>query len=420
MALQSRLTAVNEQHYDTEYTVGERMTNQPLAVAVMLLGGFFAGILFRRLRLPGVTAYILFGLLLSPSVFNIIPPALDKELALIKTLGLGVIALIVGGELKLQHIRHLRRSIFYATAGLSVMTFSLVFCSMYLFARLPFPIALLLGVTATATAPAPVIAVIKELRAGGPLTSTMLGSVAVADAMAILLFGVVSAVVATSLAGASASLFRAFVFTAQELLGSLLLGVLSGVALVLFAGKYKDKNQRLLLLLAVILLNSGISQAVHFSALLVNLICGITVANLHKQPHHFFSVLEVIETLLFIAFFTLAGASLRLDTLVANWPVALVYIVARTTGVISGVTAGTFLSGADGVVRRYLGRSLLSKAGVTIGLVLLIQSRFPEIAAVVTAVELSAITAFELVGPVITRNSLIRAGEAGNLLERQI
>ena len=52
-----------------------------------------------------------------------------------------------------------------------------------------------------------------------------------------------------------------------------------------------------------------------------------------------------------------------------------------------------------------------SKAGVTIGLVLVVQGRFPELALIITAIELAAVTVCELIGPMGTRYALISSDE---------
>lgn len=103
---------------------------------------------------------------------------------------------------------------------------------------------------------------------------------------------------------------------------------------------------------------------------------------------------------------------MHLDILVANWFVAVIYIVARGIGKVGGAFMGAHMSRAPEVVRKYLGFAMFSKAGVTIGLVLLVQSRFPEIAAPIIAVELAAVAVCELIGPMGTRFALVASGEA--------
>lgn len=387
--------------------------NQALALFIVLMGGFLASMFVRRLHLPGVTGYVLFGLLLSPSLLGAFSQQLVLELALIKTLGLGLIALVIGGEMEIKQVRSLGRTIICSAVGLSAFTFAIVFSTMYIIARLPLPVSLILGVTATATAPAPPLTVIREMKARGPLTSTLLGLVATADALAIFAFGIISAIVSSIMSGANVLGTEFYSQAAWELLGSLILGLFSGAAISFLFTKYRDGNKRLVILLSIILFNSGIAQVAHFSPLLVNLVSGFIFANINPRPRQALAVLEHIETPLFIAFFTLAGSTLPLDILLANWQIALLYILARTFGILLGVGAGTTLSGAPSKVRRYLGPSVLSKAGVTIGLVLLVQGRFPAIAGIITAIELAAVTFFEIAGPVLTRLSLVFAGEAG-------
>ncbi|MBS4032163.1 MAG: cation:proton antiporter [Clostridiales bacterium] len=388
------------------------LNNQALVIALLLFGGLLLSILFRRFRIPSVSAYIFLGLILSPSLLNIIPGNVTKELVIIKTLGLGFIAFIVGGELKLDRIQSLRKSILYMTGLLSSVTFLFVFLAMYFVIRLPLPVALLLGATSTTTAPAPPVTVMRELRARGPFTTTLLGTVAMADAAAILLFGLISAVVSTLLAGGQGTIMSALQYSAIELLGSLALGSLVALCIAILFTKYDAGKYSLVIMLGTILLVIGISEIAHFSPLLANLICGFTFANLYNKADFVLSSLDPVEAPLFIAFFALAGTTLQLGVLVANWPIALTYIIMRSVGILVGVGLGARLSNAGENIRRYLGSAVLSKAGVTIGLVMLVQTRFPEIAGIVTAVEFAAIAFFEIIGPILTRNAIIKSGEA--------
>jgi Kef-type K+ transport system membrane component KefB len=357
-----------------------------------------------------VVGYILIGLVLSPSLLHVIPAQLNKELEIVKILGLGMIALMIGGELELKRLKKIAKSVVWITIVQILGAFIVVFVAMFYILRLPLTISLLLGAMATATAPASPVAVIREYKAKGTFTSTLLGVVALDDAVCIILFGVVSALVAILLKGGNLGIL-AISEPLKEIFGSAGIGFLSGLVLIFVLRFLNERNQKLVVLLGFALLNSGIAYMFHFSPLLINMITGFTVANLHTQPE-VFQCFEDVELPIYVVFFTLAGASLHLDVLAANWFPAVIYILARGIGKVSGAFLGARLGNADKIVQKYLGFAMFSKAGVTIGLLLLVQGRFPELALMITAIELAAVTVCELVGPLGTRFALISSGEA--------
>lgn len=385
------------------------ITIQSLGIGIILLLGYWGGRLAQKFKFPGVVGYVLVGLALSPSAFNIIPETLNNELEIIKILGLGIIALLIGSELQIKNLKVLGRDIMIITFVQVAGAFLFVFGGMYFILDLPLTTSLLLGAMATATAPASPLAVIREYKAKGPFTSTLLGVVAVDDAVCIVFFGIISAIVAVILQGGTLGI-SSLAAPAIELIGSIILGAIFGIILSFFLDKVEDRHQKVLLLVSIALINSGLSTILGLSALLVNMVSGFMVANIYPRPKEI-GYLEDIEILVYVCFFVLAGASLHIDILLDNWVLALVYIIARSIGKVGGAFLGARMSGAPVVVQKYLGFAMFSKAGVTIGLIMLVQGRFPEIATVITAIELAAITAFELFGPLGTKYALISSGE---------
>ena len=388
------------------------VTNQVLGIALLLLIGYFGGRLARLFKMPSVTGYVIAGMLIGPSVFSMLPRELGVELESVKVLGLGMIAMIIGGELEIPRLKQLGRSIYWITPVQVIMTFIVVFTGMFWVGKMELVHSLMFGAMATATAPATPVAIIREYNAKGKFTSTLMSIVAIDDAACIILFGLVSAAVGVLLNGTRFTIASIWPPMA-ELGGSILIGAITAFALILLLRQIRDKSHRLVLLLGIILLNSGISQIFHFSPLLTNMASGFVVANFFTRPSSLFVIFNDIELPIFILFFTLAGLSLHLDILVDNWEMALLYVVVRTIGKVGGVSLGAHLGGATAEIKKYLGFAMLSKAGVTIGLLLLVQSRFPVIAPVITAVELAAVSVFEIVGPGFTRYALFASGEAG-------
>lgn len=382
---------------------------QPLGIAIILLFGLLGGRLVRRIKIPMVVGYILIGLILSPSLLHVIPAQLNNELEIVKILGLGMIALMIGGELELKRLKKIANSVVYITIVQILGAFIVVFVATFYILKLPLTISLLLGAMATATAPASPVAVIREYKAKGTLTSTLLGVVALDDAVCIILFGIVSALVAILLKGGTLGILT-ITEPLREVFGSAVIGFLTGLILIFVLRFITERNQKVVVLLGFALLNSGIAYMYHFSPLLINMITGFTVANLYTEPE-VFQCFEDVELPIYVVFFTLAGASLHLDVLAANWFPAVIYILSRGIGKVGGAFLGAKLGQADKIVQKYLGFAMFSKAGVTIGLLLLVQGRFPELAVIITAIELAAVTVCELIGPMGTRFALISSGE---------
>ena len=388
--------------------------SQPLGIAIIIIAGFVFGKFVSYLKMPMVVGYIIAGVILGPSISSIIPLQLNEELEIFKVLGLGMIALMIGGELELSKIKRLARSILGITIVQFVGSFLLVFLAIYYLLGLPLVESLLLGAIAPATAPASPVAVIREYRASGSLTKTLLGVVAVDDAACVVVFGIVTAIAAMMIQG-EALTFMSLFKPLEEVLFSSILGIITGLLIILVLKKFlykHDKHQLLAAFIALALFNSGAASVLELSPLLVNMITGFVIANLYKNPGVIDSF-EDIEFPIYIMFFTLTGATLEINILLENWDLAIIFMVARAIGKVGGAFLGARIYGADEKIQKYLGFAMFSQAGVAVGLLMVVQDRFPEIAGVITAIVLANVTVAELIGPLGTRYALVASGEAG-------
>ncbi len=384
---------------------------QSLAIGALLLLGFIGGKVAQRYKLPAISGYVLIGIIMGPSLINFIPAELEQSLGVIKVLGISIIALIIGGELEIKKLKTLGKSVYFMSAMLIVGAFVVIFISLYFLMRMDLAIALLLSAIGTSTAPGAIIAVREELKSRGTLTSTLIGVVAFADTFSIIVFGLTAALVAFLLGNHGHGPLDALKLPVYELMGSLLLGAFVGFMLAYVLKWVKPKEHVMTLLVAIALLNSGFAYMLHFSPLLTNMVTGFVVANLHARPRQVFSVLEEVEFPIFIIFFALAGATLHLQVLVENWTIAVVYTLARALGIAGGMYLGAYLSHAEKSVQRYAGVAVFSKAGISIGFLLMVQGQFPEIATLISAVELSAIAICQVAGPLGVKYALIKAKE---------
>lgn len=384
----------------------------PLALGILMLAGFAGGQAARKLRIPAVAGYVLAGVALGPSGLGIFGDAVGSGLGLVKDLGLGMVAMMLGAELVYGKIRRLGRSIVYIAIIQVITTFGLVYWPIRHLLHQPFVVAVLLASLATVTTPVATLAVIREYRAKGPFTTTLMGVIALDDVFCILAVGISVGLILSMGVETQILQWGYLVPPLLEVLLSILTGVVVGLLGTLVLRRVRRDIELLALLLGIVFLNAGLAEALELSALLMTMTAGVTVANLYSE--HPLLTLGAIDVPVFIAFFTLAGAGLRVDVLVSNWTIAAVYIIFRFFGKMGGCYLGGVISGADEKVRRHLGTAMLTKAGLSLGLLMYVQDRLHSVpvGSLLVAVELAAIAFYEIAGPICVRHALFAVGEA--------
>ncbi len=404
--------------------------NSILAVGVLVIAGFFGGLVAKKIRYPRISGYIIVGMLLSPSVLNVIPSQLIREdLSVITDIVLGVIAYLIGGSLSIERLKKLGKNIvtitpfealgawiFVTLLILSLGHFVIEFeISNSNFYQTYLPMAIIIGAISCPTAPAAIMAIIHEYRAKGPLTTTLLGVVALDDAFAIISFAIATSIAAVLIIGVEAlSLYQMFIIPILDIAGSLLLGAGFGFALVYMSRFAKTRKTLLVTVLGMIMLSVGATKVLGISSLLVNMAVGFVVVNKMRPGEKMFAVISDIEDVIFAMFFTLAGAHFDLGVVKTAGILALLIVIGRFSGKFIGAKIGAVVSHAPTVVRKYLGFGLLPKAGVTIGLVLLVQqnSVFSVIKVIMVNAILASVIINELIAPPLTKYALFKAGEA--------
>lgn len=397
------------------------------ALGILFICGFFGGKLANWLKFPRVTGYILAGMLLSPSVTGILPRELVEErFGIVTDMALAIIAYSIGGSLNLAKLKALGKSIlwinvgealgaflftFLLVAGLSPLVLGLKF-SPDSFVNTVLPISLILASVSAATAPAAVLAIVHECRARGPLTTTLLGVVALDDGMAVILYVFASTLVAALTKNEAISVLRMIVEPSLIILGSLLLGTIIGFSLAGLAPWVKRKESLLVVIAGGLFLCTGIALKAGVSPILANMLVGFVVVNKARHSHSLFAAVDEIEEPLFVLFFCLAGAHFDLTTVKTAGLVALLISVGRFSGKLIGTKVGAGLSGAPTAVRKYLGYGLLPKAGVTVGLILMAQPLLsPHFFELMINAVLGSVMLNELIAPPLVRYALLSAGE---------
>jgi Kef-type K+ transport system membrane component KefB len=392
-----------------------------ISFGYLLLTGFYVGSLFNRLRLPRLTGYLAAGIAVGPSVLGLVPQTAIDSLTIFTGVAIALIALTAGTELELKALGPLLRSIAWlsgvAICGTALLIAAAVF---FLSSLLPFmnvmaidervAVCIVLGVVMVAQSPAVVVALRKEMEAHGPVTQTVLAIVVVGDLLVILLFALASTL-AKATFGAATNGTDTVRALAWELVGSLVAGLLIGAILATYLRKVKASGG--LFVLATCFVVAEVGRRLEFDPLLVALSAGVFVRNVTGVGARLHEEIENSSLPVYIIFFTIAGATIHLDVLAVVGVPAVVLVVVRAAGLLTGSRIAGRLARAPETVRRYAGFGLLPQAGLALALALLFSKTFPEFGADASALTLGVVAINELAAPALYRFALVKSGEAG-------
>lgn len=374
----------------------------------------------RALKLPNVTAFLVAGLLIGPSLLGIVSKEQTRSMAIISEAALGFIAFSIGSEFKLSYLKQIGKAPLTITAFQGLMTAILLDIGLivlgylipgfYADPKLIVPVSLMLGAIGLATAPAATLMVVRQYKADGPVTRMLLPVVAMDDALGLMVFSLSSAI-ASALLGGQITLQSMLITPLYEIVGSLALGAVLGFAVTLTARFFRSRGNKLSLAIASVFIGVGLCEVLDFSSLLVCMMIGAMVVNYCPEQQSIMEQTDRFTPPLFLMFFVLSGADLDLSVLPSVGLLGVSYILLRSIGKWVGAMTGAAVVKSDHAVRKYLGLTLLPQAGVAIGMAQLVLARFPQFGSQISAVVLSATLVYELIGPVITKSALTKAGE---------
>lgn len=400
----------------------ELLTSHSLfTVGILLITGYLMGKLVSLIKLPEITGYILAGLLMGDSVFAVVHHEMSESLKIVTDVALGLIALTIGGEFYITKLKRMGKEVVIMTLFQIVLTFGAVSAGLLIF-NVDLPFALLMGAIATATAPAATVAIVQSLRARGKFVDYLYGVVALDDAGCVVVFGFSFAIAAGMLSPESAEGIGMILFAFMEIFGSLLLGALTGYLISRFSARRSNANEIMIIILGFIFLETALSIVFHLSPLLSNMAAGTVIINMSPKNHKLFRIIEPLTPPIYALFFVIAGTELNLSVLLQKeiLLIGAVFIIARSIAKYTGIYLGAKASKAPENVKKYLGFAMLPQAGVSIGLVLMIQASpvlksLPPIhqdtISMMVNVILLAVFFNELTGPPISKFALVRAME---------
>lgn len=430
--------------------MGEVFRVEPLLLlGLVAIAGYYFGRAAHRVRLPSIIGFMVLGVLLGPSFLRFFYEDNLTSLSFLTEMSLGFVAFSIGSELSMHSLKRLGGAIVAIILAESFGAFVVVTAVVYVLTR-SLPLAVLFGAVAPASAPAGTVAVIQEFRARGTLTKALYAVVGFDDGLAILIFGFSAALAEVVLLGnlgltgeGGASALAAMGRPALEIAGSLLLGTALGFVFCVLVRRLKAPRDTLIMTFGTVLVGVGLSKHFGLSLILTNMAVGFVLVNTRREAfvHTVTEPLREIMPLVFILFFVVAGAHLKISELPKLGAVGLAYITARAGGLIGGSRLGAVLGGAEPKIRKWVGFGILSQAGVAIGLSLIISENFrrlardpgvaegiarfaaahPDVArivydpaamgaAIITVVTATSIV-FEIVGPILAKVALEKAGE---------
>lgn len=405
-----------------------------IAFVVVCLASHRIGKFFSAIKLPYITGYLFAGALAGSFGLNFVPTEAVEQLRFVDQVSLAVIAFVAGSELFLKELLNRLRSIAWIIGGIVATAFLILGTTVYaLTAFIPFTegmaagerlaVALLGATVLLALSPPSTIAVIKEVRARGPFTRLVLGVTVTMDVVIIVFFAINSSLAEALLTGVGLQLSFALVllldlalaiglgYAAGQLLQAIMrlrglrglkIGLILGLGYGIYALAGFVKEYSL----------ANFPFEIYIEPLLIAMIAGFYITNFTAARDEFDDILHEIGPVVYVAFFTLTGISLKLDLLLATLGIAMVLFLARGIAIMIGSYAGASIAGEDGKVRRLAWLGLITQAGIALGLAREVSVAFPALGDAFATLIISVIVLNEIFGPLFLKAALRRAEEA--------
>ncbi len=366
--------------------------------------------IMKKINLPNVTGYLIAGLLVGPYCLNIFSGEALDELTVLTNAALGFIAFSIGGEFKLSSLKQLGAKVFVITLFEAVGA-TVIVSTVLILLGIDTSLALILGAIASATAPAATLMVVRQYKARGPVTSTLLPVVAIDDAVCLMLFSILSSVAKSLEAGNGFDFKSTILKPIIEIIGSLVIGFAVGVVLSIATKYFLSRANRISLAVTAVLLGVGLSELLGLSSLLLCMAIGAAMANFSKVSDAVMECTDRWTPPLFMLFFVISGAEFNFEIFKTVGFVGVMYLILRSAGKYFGAMAGCAIVKTEKNVKKYLGITLLPQAGVAIGMAQLSLTVVPQYGEQIRAVILCATLVYELIGPLLTKIALTKAGE---------
>ena len=399
-----------------------------ISLGVILILGFLMTRLTKLLKLPSVIAYLIVGILIGPSVINLIPGEFISRTSFISDVALVFVAFTAGEFFKFDIIKKSLGKAIAITAIESIVTFGLIFVLCFLVFNLGAPFSLVLASLASATAPTSTIMTIKQTGSKGHYVTTLLEVLAIDGVFALILY-TISISVFVGVADGSALSFMDIGWPLIKLVICLAIGIAFGFALKFLISSKRTTGNRLIIVVAVLLLFCGVCSLFGQSPLLGGIAIGTIYTNLckNKDEEKIFAQVNYFMPPIMLIFFVRGGMSLNFSvftqsstlTAVPFIVIVLAFLVVRFIGKYGGTFLGSVVTVQPKETRNFLGFGLIPQASVAIALatmaaVTLQAYNHDEYATALLAIILASSIIFELIGPVLAKLGLYLSKSYGH------
>lgn len=413
-------------------------TLEPIALS---FGGFFlvalaatwVGSFFSQYGLPYITGYLFAGMIAGPFVLDLLDGEDAENLRFVDELSLAVIAFIAGSELYLKELRNRLRPILLNTGGVVIVAPILIGVVLYIatdfisftddFAtERRLAVAILGGTILLALSPASTVAVIKEVKARGSFTKTILSMTVVMDVVIIVLFAISVAIAKALVEGIPFEPQFILMLVLDLILGAIL-GVGAGYLISALVTANLNHTVKLGLLLAlgwgifavghqIDFVSAEAGFELHLEPLLIAMTAGFYVTNFTRTRDIFENALHDVSPLVYVAFFTLTGVALKLDVLVQTGGIAVLLFLMRMFSIYAGSWIGGTLAREPQVFRQNAWLGLITQAGIALGLAREVAVEFPRLGDAFATLIISVVVLNEIFGPLLLKVALRRVGES--------
>lgn len=407
-----------------------------LWIAIALLSGLLFTRIFLKIgkSFPDVTAFLIAGIIIGPCVLGRLNieglgfssfESVDK-LKIISDAALGFIAFSIGSEFKKDELNNIGKQatfigIFQALAATIVVDVVLIVLHFILGEeKLPLSVCVVLGAIASATAPAATMMVINQYKAKGPLTKLLLPIVALDDAVGLIVFSI-SLGIAQAIQGDAINIFSILINPILEIICSITLGSFMGFVLSKLEKLFHSNTNRMSMSISFVLLTIALSSlkinlgpiTISFSSLLVCMMLGTIFCNSNDNSDDIMLRVKKWTSPLNACFFVLSGAALQIGVFknVTYILIGLTYIVSRSLGKYYGARVSSKMMKCNNSIVKYLGITLLPQAGVALGMCKQSVVLGASQSTLIINITLFSVLIYELFGPTLTRNALLKASE---------
>ncbi len=399
-----------------------------LIVGILIFAGFVFGEIATMFKLPRVTGYIVAGVFLNLNFSNVLFDNLVYQTDIITNICLSLITFSVGGSLLYSSIKELGSGILNIAIFESLFAFLIIFLGFL--AITPFlgplhdsswitvliPVSILIASLGSPTDPSATLAVKHQYNAQGKVSSTIMGVAAFDDVAGILIYSMAIAIAKMLVQPEEISAASLVLEPAETIFGAILLGIVFGFVfnLVMSWARRETEGVLIVLILGLLFMCFGVSVALEFDELLSTMAMGAFVVNFNPQRDIIFKMLErYIEELIFVLFFVISGIYLDFSVLTTTFVLVIGFVLFRAIGKFLGARIGASISQSPKMVKNYAAAGLIPQGGIVIGLALLITQNpaFDTFSGIILNVIIGATVIHELVGPLLAKTALKKAGE---------